>query len=185
VKFQLGHELLLDGIAVSQLHRGREHFLERQLAELGQHHHQSAGIARCDSSVRPFRGRIFRRVRFHRGQIEKECRRGPRRRDTERINAYDFLRLRIENECLRLATPAHVVMHRAHDGKHGARGIDGIAAALEHPCPRHRAQRLARDGNPMPPVQHWFVSARKRFRSGSENGSAERSECNEGPKFHS
>ena len=62
---------------------------------------------------------------------------------------------------------------------------NGVPAALEHPRPCHRAERLARDRDPMPPMQHRLVRGRERLRRAGENRSREHNECDEGSKFHS
>ena len=71
-------------------------------------------------------------------------------------------------------------MHRTDDGQHGARGVNGVAALLEHARAREGAGRLARDRDPMPRVEHWLVRAGKRFRRRGEQARDKTKQGNEG-----
>src|SRR5688500_16212356 len=61
------------------------------------------------------------------------------------------------NERLGFAAPTHVIMHRAHHRSHGARGINGVAAELEHPRAGYCAERLAGNRHPMLAVKRRTV----------------------------
>ena len=156
-------ELRLDRIAVGHLDRGRQHVLQAQAAVLGQHHHQPARSARRDRRERAVLGRVGHALRL------EELRRGARRRDAEGVDADDLLRARVVDQGLRLAAPAERVPHGAGGGEHGAGGVHGVAALLEHHGARGGAQRLARDRHPVPAVQHRLDRAR-RLRVGGGHG---------------
>ena len=70
-------ELRFDRVAVGHLDRRREHVRERQLAVLGEHHHEAAGRARRDRGERPVLRRIVHAL------ATEELRRRAGRRDAE------------------------------------------------------------------------------------------------------
>ena len=171
VPLDLGDQFRFDGIPVGHLHGRREHVLERERAELGQHHHQPARVARRDGGQWPFGGRMMQPVGSNLRQLLEKLRRGACGRDAAGVDTDDLFRARIVNERLRFAAPAHVVVHRANHREHGAGGVDGIAAALERAGAGHGPKRLARDGHPMPAVQRRLVRGGIRLRRRGETGS--------------
>ena len=184
VTLDLVYQFLLNCVAIRHLHRWRENFLQRQRPEFSKHHHQAARIPRRHGGERALRWRILRRVGLHLWKIQKELRRGSCRRDAERVDADHLLRFRIVNQRLRLAAPTHVVIHRADNGKHGARGVNCVAAALENSRARHCAQRLPRNRYPMARVQHRLVSAGKRFRRSRKRQRSEHCEQEKHTNVH-
>ena len=70
-----------------------------------------------------------------------------------RVDADDLLRVRVVDQRLRLAAPAERVPHRAGGGEHRARGVDRVAALLEHHRAGRRGERLAGDRHPVRAVQ--------------------------------
>jgi len=89
---------------------------------------------------------------------------------------------------LRFAAPAQVVVHRADNGEHGARGVHCIAAALEYSRAGSRAERLAGDGDPVAPMEDRLVSLGKWFGTSRQAGAGDDEEKRKavaGTSFHS
>ena len=107
--------------------------------------------------------------------LPEELRRGASRRDAERVDADDLLRLRVVDEGLRLAA-AERIPHRGHRAKHAARGVDGVAALLKNHRAGGGAERLASDRHPVPAVEGRFdrsLSGRGRSESRAARQSSE------------
>jgi hypothetical protein len=94
--------LRLDRIAVRHGDRRLEHFRERKPSILGEHHEDPARRARRDRREGPVAGWIGVSLRL------EEFRRGAGRRDAERVDADDLLRMRVVDEGLRLAAQCSV-----------------------------------------------------------------------------
>ena len=140
----------LDRIAVRQLDGRREHLVETQRAELGEHRHDPAGRARRHRGERPVLGRVLHPVRL------EELRRRAGRRHAERVDADDLAGVRVVDQRLRLAAPGQRVPHRGGRGDHGAGRIDRVAALLEDDRAGGGRQRLAGDRHPMRPCSGGF-----------------------------
>ena len=114
----------------------------------------------------------------------EELRRRARRGDAEAVHADHLFRFRIVDQRLRLATPAQGVVHGADNGEHRARGVDGIAAVLEHFGACGRTERLASDGHPMARVERRPLSAGGFDRAGPERNETEQAESDDAEDSH-
>jgi hypothetical protein len=88
-----------------------------------------------------------------------------------------LLRVRVVDQRLRLAAPAERVPHRRGGTEHGAGGVDGVAAALEHHRAGGGSQGFAGDSHPVASVQYGLacvlgagVSAAQEARDEAQDG---------------
>jgi hypothetical protein len=139
--------LRLDGVAVGERDGGCEHFRQRELAVLGEHHEDAARCAGRDRRKRAVLGRIG-----HTAAAE-ELHRGAGRRDAEGVDRDHALLDGMPDERLGLAAPVQRVPHRRRGRDHGAGRVHCVAAAFEHLGAGGRTQRLAGDRHPMLAVQ--------------------------------
>ncbi len=70
------------------------------------------------------------------------------------VQADHFASVRVVDERLGFPTPAQHVPHRGGNGEHCRRGINGVAALLEHHGARGGALWFARYGHPVLAQQH-------------------------------
>ena len=140
--------LLLDRVALGHLDRRPEHVFQAEAPVLGQHHHQTPGRAWRHRCQRPILGRVGQSLRT------EEVGGGSGRRHTEGVHTGDLAGLRVEHERLGLAAPAQRVPHRGGGPEHGAGGVHGVAALLEHQRAGRGRERLAGDRDPVAAVQH-------------------------------